>query len=143
MAELLKVDYPAAGPSTAGAVGGWRGGTAVRYSQAREGNEQAMLKKAVARFEKQRSSLRNCTRDCRARTHKKIDAIWKRIGRLQAKSNGAGQHYQIEVAADESGAKATPPRSSGNNAQWRFPSCPIRGVYCLCSNQTDWEPESM
>ena len=71
------------------------------YSQARKGKEQAMLKKATARFEKQLQELHEGL--SRPRTHKKIEGIWRRIGRLKAKSSGAGQHYQIKVATDKSG----------------------------------------
>ena len=75
------------------------------YSPAREGKEQAMLKKATTRFEKRLAELHEGL--SRPRTHKKIEAIWKRIGRLKAKSSGAGQHYHIEVEADDSGQNAT------------------------------------
>ena len=61
-----------------------------------------MLKKATARFEKRLAELHEGL--SRPRTHKKIEAIWKRIGRLKANSSGAGQHYHIEVIADQSGA---------------------------------------
>ena len=46
-----------------------------------------MLKKATARFEKRLAELHEGL--SRPRTHKKIEAIWKRIGRLKAKSSGA------------------------------------------------------
>ena len=75
------------------------------YSPAREGKEQAMLKKATARFEQRLAELHEGL--SRPRTHKKIEAIWKRIGRLKAKSSGAGQHYHIEVVADKEGKNAT------------------------------------
>ena len=63
-----------------------------------------MLKKAT-RFEKRLQELHEGL--SRPRTHKKIEAIWKRIGRLKANSSGAGQHYHIEVIADKSGEQAT------------------------------------
>ena len=71
------------------------------YSPAREGKEQAMLKKATERFEQRLAELHEGL--SRPRTHKKIEAIWKRIGRLKAKSSGAGQHYHIEVETDQEG----------------------------------------
>ena len=45
------------------------------------------------------------------------------------------------MAADESGAKATA-------IKWQQRPVAVSklthpGVYCLCSNQTDWEPESI
>ena len=73
----------------------------------------------------------------RPRTHKKMEKIWARIGRLKAHSSGAGQHYHIEVTADESGQQATA-------VSWELR--PVAGsklthpgVYCLRSNQTDWD----
>ena len=75
------------------------------YSAAREGKEQAMLKKATTRFEQRLQEMHEGL--SRPRTHKNIEAIWKRIGRLKAKSSGAGQHYHIEVVADKEGNNAT------------------------------------
>ena len=109
------------------------------YSPAREGKEQAMLKKATARFEKQLEELHAGL--SRPRTHKKIDTIWKRIGRLKAKSSGAGQHYQIEVETDQAGNNATAIKWHQRPVAGSKLTHP--GVYCLRSNQTDWEPESM
>ena len=56
-----------------------------------------MLKKATARFEKRLAELHEGL--SRPRTHKKIEAIWKRIGRLKANKR-CGPHYHIEVIAD-------------------------------------------
>ena len=109
------------------------------YSQARKEKEQAMLKKACARFEKHLKELHEGL--SRPRTHKKMEKIWARIGRLKAHSSGAGQHYHIEVTADESGQQATA-------VSWELR--PVAGsklthpgVYCLRSNQTDWDAETM
>ena len=109
------------------------------YSAAREGKEQAMLKKATARFEKRLAELHEGL--SRPRTHKKIEAIWKRIGRLKANSSGAGQHYHIEVIADQSGAQATAIKWQQRPVAGSKLTHP--GVYCLRSNQTDWSPETM
>ena len=78
-----------------------------------------MLKKATTRFEKRLQELHEGL--SRPRTHKKIEAIWKRIGRLKANSSGAGQHYHIEVIADQE-RRSRRRRSSGNNARLRVPS---------------------
>ena len=109
------------------------------YSPAREGKEQAMLKKATTRFEKRLAELHEGL--SRPRTHKKIEAIWKRIGRLKAKSSGAGQHYHIEVEADDSGQNATAIRWEQRPVAGSKLTHP--GVYCLRSNQTDWSAEKM
>ena len=98
-----------------------------------------MLKKATTRFEKRLQELHEGL--SRPRTHKKIEAIWKRIERLKATSSGVGQHYHIEVVADQSGKRA---------AAIRWEQRPVAGsrlthpgVYCLRSNQTDWSAEKM
>ena len=98
-----------------------------------------MLKKATTRFEKRLAELHEGL--SRPRTHKKIEAIWKRIGRLKAKSSGAGQHYHIEVEADDSGQNATAIRWEQRPVAGSKLTHP--GVYCLRSNQTDWSAEKM
>ena len=109
------------------------------YSPARKGKEQAMLKKACARFEKALQELHEGL--SRPRTHKKIEVVWRRIGRMKSNSSGAGQHYQIKVATDKSGQQASA-------VTWELR--PVTGsklthpgVYCLRSNQTDWDAEAM
>ena len=105
------------------------------HSEARKGKEQAMLKKACARLRE--IVARNCTTGCRDRGRsKKVEAVWRRIGRLKSNSSGAGQHYQIKVATDTNGQQATA-------VTWHLD--PVAGsklthpgVYCLRSNQTDW-----
>ena len=92
-----------------------------------------MLKKATARFEQRLAELHEGL--SRPRTHKKIEAIWKRIGRLKANSSGAGQHYHIEVIADQSGAQATAIKWQQRPVAGSKLTHP--GVYCLRSNQTD------
>lgn len=109
------------------------------YSAAREGKEQAMLKKATERFEKRLAELHEGL--SRPRTHKKIETIWKRIGRLKANSSGAGQHYHIEVVGDEEGKNATAIRWEQRPVAGSKLTHP--GVYCLRSNQTDWCAETM
>ena len=73
--------------------------------------------------------------------HPQIEAIWKRIGRLKAQSSGAGQHYHIEVDADEAGKNATAIRWEQRPVAGSKLTHP--GVYCLRSNQTDWSAETM
>ena len=109
------------------------------YSPAREGKEQAMLQKATARFEQQLQELHDGL--SRPRTHKKIEAVWKRIGRLKTKSSGAGQHYHIEVVPDQEGKNATAIKWQQRPVAGSKLTHP--GVYCLRSNQTDWQPETM
>ena len=109
------------------------------HSPAREEKEQAMLKKAMTRFEKRLQELHEGL--SRPRTHKKLETIWKRIGRLKATSSGAGQHYHIEVDTDTGGKNATAIRWEQRPVAGSKLTHP--GVYCLRSNQTDWCAEKM
>ena len=77
----------------------------------------------------------------RPRTHKKIESVWQRLGRLVAASGGVGQHYQIEVDADASGTKAVAITWEHRPVAGSKLTHP--GVYCLRSNQTDWDAERM
>lgn len=74
-------------------------------------------------------------------TTKRIDKLWERIGRLKEKSRGQGQHYQIELVADEKGEKAVAlhyTRQPVTGSQATHP-----GVYCLRSSETDWSEEQL
>ena len=51
------------------------------------------------------------------------------------------QHYSIEVHTDESGRKATEVSWKRQPRQGSMSTHP--GVYCLRSNQTDWDEESL
>ncbi|MBU0501572.1 MAG: transposase [Gammaproteobacteria bacterium] len=77
----------------------------------------------------------------RPRTHKRLDHIQERIGRLKAQSRGAGQHYHIEITPDESGTPAqaiTWRREPQAGSRLSHP-----GVYCLRSNETGWDEERL
>ena len=77
----------------------------------------------------------------RPRTHKGIEKVRERIGRLKEQSRGAAQHYTIEVLTDDSGRKATALTWKRQPRQGSMATHP--GVYCLRSNQTDWDEESL
>ncbi len=109
------------------------------YSEARHGKEQAMLKRATERFEKHLQELHEGL--SRPQTHKKTERIWQRIGRLKTNSSGAAQHYHIEVVTDKSGEKATAIKWEQRPVAGSKLTHP--GVYCLRSNQTDWDAETM
>ena len=77
----------------------------------------------------------------RPRTQKRIDKIWQRIGRLKEKSHGVAQHYDIDVTSSEDGTQALAiiwRRQPINGSMLTHP-----GVYCLRSNQTDWDAETL
>jgi transposase len=77
----------------------------------------------------------------RPRTTKRVDKLWERIGRLKEKSHGIGQHYQIDIIADASGGQAQEIRWQRKPVKGSQLTDP--GVYCLRSNVTDWDEETM
>ena len=91
------------------------------------------------RFEQGLTRL--CEGLSRPRTHKAIEKVRERIGRLKEQSRGMAQHYTIEVLTDESGRKATALTWKRRPRQGSMATHP--GVYCLRSNQTDWDEESL
>ena len=103
------------------------------HSPAREEKEQAMLKKAMTALRE--TPCRNCMKGCRARARTRSSRrSGKRIGRLKATSSGAGQHYHIEVDADQSGKQATAIRWEQHPVAGSKLTHP--GVYCL-TQQSD------
>ena len=71
------------------------------------------------------------------RTQKRLDKVWQRIGRLNEKSRGIAQHYDIELDTDQTGKRATAVRFTRRALPGSMMTHP--GVYCLRSNQTDWD----
>ena len=59
----------------------------------------------------------------------------------EEQSRGVAQHYSIEVLTDDSGRKATALTWTRQPRQGSMATHP--GVYCLRSNQTDWDEESL
>lgn len=109
------------------------------YSEARAEKEQGMARRFAERFEEELQKLAEGL--SRPRTHKRIDQLWQRIGRLKEKSRGAAQHYHIEIIPDDSGEKAaaiTWQRQPVAGSKLTHP-----GVYCLRSNETEWDAEAL
>ena len=109
------------------------------YSEAREEKEKAIAERLAKRFENALTTLSEGL--SRPRTQKRIDKIWQRIGRLKEKSRGVAQHYDIDVTSSEDGTQAlaiTWRRQPVNGSMLTHP-----GVYCLRSNQTDWDEETL
>ena len=104
------------------------------YSEERAKKERGIVERFATRFEKALQALHEGL--SRPHTQKKLDRVWQRIGRLKEKSRGAGQHYDIEVAADESGGKAVAVTWTKKPIAGSMITHP--GVYCLRSNETDW-----
>ena len=108
-------------------------------SQERAEKERGILERFSRRFEQGLTRLSEGL--SRPRTPKGIGKVRERIGRLKEQSRGAAQHYAVEVLTDESGQKAT-------SLTWKRQPRPGSmathpGVYCLRSNQTDWDEESL
>ena len=109
------------------------------YSEAREQKEKAIAERFAKRFENALTTLSEGL--SRPRTQKRIDKIWQRIGRLKEKSHGVAQHYDIDVTSSENGTQARAinwRRQPVNGSMLTHP-----GVYCLRSNQTDWDEETL
>jgi len=109
------------------------------YSEQREEKEQGINRRFCERFE---AGLKNIADGLsKPRTEKRLDKLHERIGRLKEKSKGIGQHYAIELLPNASGEKAV-------ELRWtKQPQVGTRlthpGVYCLRSNQTDWDSERL
>lgn len=117
-------------------------GTEVRlycHSQQRQKKETAMVERFTQRFEKELTQLAEGLR--KPRTEKRTDKLLQRIGRLKAKSHGIGQHYQIELIPDESGAKAVDLRWEKQPVDGTRLTHP--GVYCLRTNELSWDEATL
>ena len=108
-------------------------------SPQRAEKEKGILERFSRRFEQGLTRLSEGL--SRPRTHKGVEKVRERIGRLKEQSRGVAQHYRIEVLTDESGRKATALRWKRQPRQGTMATHP--GVYCLRSNQTDWDEESL
>ena len=108
-------------------------------SEERANKERGIAERFAERFERDLQALHDGL--SRPRTQKKPDKVWQRIGRLREKSRGVGQHYAIEVEADETGERAVAVRWRKKPVTGTMPTRP--GVYCLRSNETDWSEERL
>lgn len=109
------------------------------HSERRQKKEEGIAKRFADRFE---SGLKKLSDGLsKPRTTKSIDKIWERIGRLKEKSRGMGQHYHIEVIPDDSGKKAKVINWESKPVEGSQLTHP--GVYCLRSNETDWDEEKL
>ena len=109
------------------------------YSEQRAEKERGIAERFAARFERDLKALHDGL--SRPRTQKKPNKIWRRIGRLTEKSRGVGQHYDIEVEADETGERAVAVRWRRKPVAGTMLTHP--GVYCLRSNETDWSADRL
>lgn len=109
------------------------------YSQQRAQKEQAIDQRFCERFEAGLQKIADGL--TQSRGEKRLAKLQERIGRLKEKSHGVGQHYAIELIADPTGENAIGLRWSQQIKVGTRLSHP--GVYCLRSNQTDWDSEQL
>ncbi len=109
------------------------------YSEARAAKEHGMARRFAERFEGALQQLNEGL--SRPRTHKRLDQVWERIGRLKEKSHGAAQHYHIDIIPDASGEKATTITWQRQPVAGSALTHP--GVYCRRSNETEWDEERL
>ena len=109
------------------------------FSEERAAKERAIVERFATRFEQALTKLSEGL--SRPRTEKRAGNIRERIGRLKAKSRGIAQHYHIELDTDPTGERATAVRFTCQPVEGSMMTHP--GVYCLRSNQTDWDEETL
>ena len=109
------------------------------YSEERKEKESAITRRFIDKFETGLTKLAAGLQ--KPRGEKKRDKLLQRIGRLQEKSHGIGQHYRIELTPDETGAQVTGitwERVLVAGTQLTHP-----GVYCLRTNELSWDEATM
>ena len=109
------------------------------HSAGREAKETAMVTLACQRFEAGLQQLADGLQ--KPRCEKRHDPLLKRIGRLQARSRGASQHYAVTVVTDATGEKVTALTWAKSLVPGTMATHP--GVYCLRSNELNWDAERM
>ena len=109
------------------------------YSEKRGEKEKGIIKRFTERFEE---GLKNLADGLgKPRTEKRLDKLSERIGRLKERSHGISQHYSITLTPDETGKKATSLTYEKTAVAGSMMTHP--GVYCLRTNQTDWDEETL
>jgi transposase len=109
------------------------------YSEERRDKEEAINTRFADRFEKQLQNIADGL--SKPRSTKKRDKVLARIGCLQEKNHGIGQHYEIELQYDAT-------RETVTGLSWKKqPVAGTRmthpGVYCLRTNELDWTAERL
>ena len=109
------------------------------YSEERAKKEEGIARRFAERFESELRKLHEGL--SRPRTRKGLDSVWQRIGRIQERCRGAGQHYTVDVVADPHSAKAVALTWKPKPLAGTMLTHP--GVYCLRSNVHDWDPQTL
>jgi transposase len=110
------------------------------HSQLKEAKEAAMQQRFSSRLEAELAHLAEGLQ--LPRRLKNAEKVTEKIGRLRQKYSRAFRYYDISIETDESEKKAIAlhykritPESDDPNAH--------PGVYCLRSNQTDWDEQRL
>ena len=109
------------------------------HSAGREAKELAMSAQFCERYVSGLQKIADGLQ--KPRSEKRHDALLERIGRLKQKSRGASQHYTLNITTDESGKRVsalTWEKAAVNGTLATHP-----GVYCLRSNELDWDAEKL
>jgi transposase len=109
------------------------------HSQLREKKEQAIQDSFAEKYETALHSLHSGL--SRKGATKKYLKVLERLGRLKEKYARAAQHYEVSVTADDAQQNAISiqwKRVEKSHSQATHP-----GVYCLRSNLTDWDEETL
>ena len=109
------------------------------FSKERAAKERGIVERFAKRFEDALTKLSEGL--SKPRTQKRLDKVWQRIGRLKENSRGVAQHYDVELDTDPSGQRATAIRFERRPLSDSMMTHP--GVYCLRSNQTDWDEATL
>ena len=109
------------------------------HSEERAAKERAMVERIAGRFEQRLTQLHEGL--SKPRTVKALARVHERIGRLKATHSRVAGQYDIEVAADEGGARATAVQWNRRPRDGSMTTHP--GVYCLRSNVSDWDEATM
>jgi len=109
------------------------------HSAGREAKETAMVERFCKAFEAGLQKL--AAGLLKPRGEKRHAKLLERIGRLKEKSHGASQHFSVTLATDESGKLVTALTWEKVFVPGTMASHP--GVYCLRSNETDWDEERL
>jgi len=105
------------------------------HSEQRQEKEEAMNARFIKRFEDGLQKIAESL--SKPRGTKKRDRVLERIGRLQEKSRGIGQHYRIDLVHDEGGDVVTGLSWKRNPIDGTRLTHP--GVYCLRTNELHWD----
>jgi transposase len=109
------------------------------HSEDRQAKEKAMTSRFIEKFESGLTKLAAGLQ--KPRGEKQRDKLMLKIGRLQEKCHGIGQHYRIELTPDETGDKVTGltwEKDPVAGTQLTHP-----GVYCLRTNELNWDEATL